>query len=158
MGERRSDPSATLLSLLAQGRRVYWCLRPHRDHAKAEADVQGGISRSSSLRANPTAIESRDPTRRSTMSIVVRFPPSNVTRQQYDSVRNALTESGDWPADGCQLHVLFGDENDLRVSEVWESREKLDAFGQKLRPKMDEAGMQLSGEPEVFEAHIFETF
>jgi hypothetical protein len=85
------------------------------------------------------------------MSIVVRFPPSNVTRQQYDTVRNALTESGDWPADGCQLHVLFGDENDVRVSEVWESREKLDAFGDKLRPRMEEAGIQLSGEPEVFE-------
>jgi hypothetical protein len=92
------------------------------------------------------------------MSIVVRFPLSNMTRQQYDSVRNALTESGDWPADVCQLHVLFGDENDLRVSEVWESREKFDAFGQTLGPRIEEAGMQLSGEPEVFEAHIFETF
>jgi quinol monooxygenase YgiN len=92
------------------------------------------------------------------MSIVVRFPLSNMTRQQYDSVRNALTESSDWPAHGCQLHVLFGDENDLRVSEVWESREKFDAFGQTLGPRIEEAGMQLSGEPEVFEAHIFETF
>jgi hypothetical protein len=92
------------------------------------------------------------------MSIVVRFPPSNMTRQQYDSVRNALTASGDWPTDGCQLHVLFGDENDLRVSEVWESREKFEAFGEKLGPRIEEAGMQMSGEPEVFEAHIFETF
>ena len=92
------------------------------------------------------------------MSIVVRISPSNLTRRQYDSVRNALTDSGDWPADGCQLHVLFGDENDLRVSEVWESRGKLDAFGQKLRPRLEEAGIQLSGEPEVFEAHICETF
>lgn len=92
------------------------------------------------------------------MSIVVRITPSNMTRQQYDTVRNGLTESGGWPADGCQLHVLFGDENDLRVSEVWESREKLDAFGEKLRPRLEEAGIQLSGEPEVFEAHIVETF
>jgi len=38
------------------------------------------------------------------MSIVVRFPPSNVTRQQYDSVRNALTESGDWPRDLARIH------------------------------------------------------
>jgi hypothetical protein len=92
------------------------------------------------------------------MSIVVRFPPSNVTRQQYDSVRGTLEEAGDWPADGCQIHVLFGDENDLLVNEIWESREKLEAFGEKLRPKMDEAGIQLSGEPEVFEAQIVETF
>jgi hypothetical protein len=92
------------------------------------------------------------------MSIVVRFPPSNMTRQQYDSVRNALTASGDWPADGCHLHVLFGDENDLRVSEVWESREKFEAFGEKLGPRIEDAGIQMSGEPEVFDAHIVETF
>ena len=92
------------------------------------------------------------------MSIVVRFPPSSVSRQQYDTVRNALTEAGEWPADGCQLHVVFGDESDIRVSEVWESREKLDAFGEKLQPRMAEAGIQVAGEPEVFEAHVFETF
>ena len=92
------------------------------------------------------------------MSIVVRFQPSGMTRQQYDSVRNGLTDSGDWPADGCQLHVLFGDESDLRVSEVWESREKFEAFGEKLGPRIEEAGVQMSGDPEVFEAHIFETF
>ncbi len=92
------------------------------------------------------------------MSIVVRFPPDNTTREQYESVRDVLTESGDWPADGCQVHVVFGDENDLRISEVWESREKFEAFGEKLMPKMQEAGIQVSGEPEVFEAHRVETF
>ena len=50
------------------------------------------------------------------MSIAVRFPPSNVTR------------------------------------------EKFDAFGDKLRPRMEEAGIQLSAQPEVSEAHIVETF
>jgi hypothetical protein len=92
------------------------------------------------------------------MSVVVSYPSSNVTRQQYDTVRNALTESGDWPADGCQVHVLFGDESNVRVTEVWESREKLDAFGDRLRPLMEEAGIQLSGEPEVSEVLIVETF
>jgi hypothetical protein len=115
------------------------------------ADRAPGRLSSDRLAATPT-LESL------TMSIVVRFPPSNVTKQQYDSVRNALTESGDWPADGCQLHVCFGDEQDIRVSEVWESQEKLNAFGEKLRPRMEEAGIQLSGQPEIFEAHIVETF
>jgi hypothetical protein len=92
------------------------------------------------------------------MSIVVRFPPANVTKQQYESVRSALEDAGEWPADGCQLHVAFGDDQDIRVSEVWESREKLDAFGDTLRPRLEEAGIQLAGEPEVFEAHIVDTF
>jgi hypothetical protein len=92
------------------------------------------------------------------MSIVVRFPPSGVTKQQYDSVRSELEQAGDWPADGCQLHVCFGDENDIRVSEIWESQEKFQAFGEKLRPRIEEAGIQLAGEPEVFRAHIVDTF
>jgi hypothetical protein len=92
------------------------------------------------------------------MSVVVRFPPSNMTKQQYDSIRTALEESGEWPAEGCQLHVCFGDEQDIRVSEIWESQEQLEAFGEKLRPRIEQVGVQLSGEPEVFEAHIVETF
>ena len=92
------------------------------------------------------------------MSIVVRFPTSNVTKQQYEAVRRALGESGDWPPEGCRLHVCFGDEQDIRVSEVWESQEQLEAFGEKLRPRLAEAGIELTGQPEVFEAHIVETF
>jgi hypothetical protein len=92
------------------------------------------------------------------VSIIVRFPPSNVSKQQYDSVRSALTESGDWPPEGCQLHVCFGDEQDIRVSEAWESQDKFEAFGEKLRPRLEEAGIQLAGQPEVYEAHIVEAF
>lgn len=92
------------------------------------------------------------------MSMLVRFPASNVTRQQYDSVRGDLTDSGDWPPEGCELHVCFGDESDIRVSEVWESREKFDAFGEKLMPKLEKAGIQLSGEPEFFDVQVVERF
>ncbi len=44
------------------------------------------------------------------------------------------------------------------MSEVWESQEQLDAFGEKLGPRREEAGIQLTGQPEVFDAHIVETF
>jgi heme-degrading monooxygenase HmoA len=46
----------------------------------------------------------------------------------------------------------------MRVSEIWESREKFEAWGETLMPRIEEAGMEMSGEPEVFEVHIFETF
>ena len=88
----------------------------------------------------------------------MRFPTSNVTKQQYDAVRSALQESGEWPPDGCQLHVCFGDEDDIRVSEIWDSPEKLQAFGEKLQPRLAAAGIQLTGEPEVFPAHVVESF
>ena len=92
------------------------------------------------------------------MSIVVRYPPSNTTKQQYDTVRSALEQAGDWPADGCQLHVCFGDPQNIRVSEIWESREKLEAFGEKLRPRMEQEGIQLAGEPEILEVLVLDSF
>jgi hypothetical protein len=92
------------------------------------------------------------------MSILVRFPPSGVTKQQYDTVRNAVTDAGEWPPDGCELHVCFGDDQDVRVSEVWESQEKFESFGQTLMPQIEQAGIQLSGEPEFFDVHVVERF
>jgi hypothetical protein len=92
------------------------------------------------------------------MSIVVRFPPSNVSKEQYDSVRSALEGAGDWPPDGCEMHVCFGDESDIRVSEIWASRDKFEAFGEKLQPRLEESGIQLAGEPEIFEALEFDRF
>jgi hypothetical protein len=85
------------------------------------------------------------------MRTLVRFPPSNVSRQQYDSVRSALEDAGDFPADGLQLHVAFGPDDDVRVSEVWESKEKFEAFGETLRPVLEENDIQLSGEPEFLD-------
>ena len=92
------------------------------------------------------------------MSFVVRFPLSGATKEQYDAVRNALEEAGEWPPAGCLLHVCFGDEQDIRVSEIWESQEQLAAFGETLGPRLQAAGVELAGPPEVFEAHVVETF
>ena len=88
------------------------------------------------------------------MSIVVRFSPTNVDRQKYDESLRRLEQAGLWPNPaGLQLHVAFGDENDLRVSEIWASREQFEAFGAGLMPILTDVGIELSGEPEVFEVH-----
>jgi hypothetical protein len=90
------------------------------------------------------------------MSIVVRFPVVGLTRQQYDEVNRRLEEAGMWPPDGMQLHVLFGTEGDLKVSEIWESAQQLSAFGEQLLPMLNEVGVQAAGEPEIFEVHNLE--
>ena len=46
----------------------------------------------------------------------------------------------------------------VRVSEIWESPEQLQAFGEKLQPQLAAAGIQLAGEPEIFDAFNVETF
>jgi hypothetical protein len=47
-------------------------------------------------------------------------------------------------------HVCFGEDGDLRVSEIWDSQEKLEAFGERLMPILAEVGIQ-PGEPEIYE-------
>ncbi|MCA1708083.1 MAG: hypothetical protein LC808_34330 [Actinobacteria bacterium] len=83
------------------------------------------------------------------MSILVRFSPAGLTDQQYQQVTHQLQESGAWPPAGLQLHVCFGNEGELRVSEVWESEEQMRAFGEKLMPVVEQAGVQMSAPPEV---------
>jgi hypothetical protein len=88
------------------------------------------------------------------MSIVVRFAPDNLTIEKYDETIRRLTDEGLWPnPDGLEMHACFGSEPTLRVSEIWESQEKMDAFGEGLRPILTDVGIELSGEPEIFEAH-----
>ena len=88
------------------------------------------------------------------MSIVVRFKPTNITKEKYDESLRRLEEAGLWPdPDGLELHVLFGAENDLRVSEIWSSPEQFHAYGDKLMPILTDIGIEFSGEPEVFEVH-----
>ena len=88
------------------------------------------------------------------MSVVVRFNPVNVTRPKYDEVVRRLEEAGQWPdPPGLELHVLFGSEGELRVSEIWDSQESLQAFGENVFPIMNEVGIELASEPEIFEVH-----
>jgi hypothetical protein len=86
------------------------------------------------------------------MSVMARFVPSSLTREKYDEIVRRLEDAGDWPPDGLDVHVLFGSEGDLRVSELWDSREQLEAFGERLRPVLAEVGID-GGGPELMEVH-----
>jgi hypothetical protein len=88
------------------------------------------------------------------MSIVVRFTPSNLTAERYDAATQALEDAGvEFPPEGLDYHVCFGTEGNLRVSEIWDSREQFEAFGEKLMPVLTGAGIEFSGAPEIFEVH-----
>jgi len=87
------------------------------------------------------------------MSIVVRFSPTNLTKEKYDESLRRIEESGAFPPDGMEYHVLFGSEGSLRVSEVWDSREQLEVFGERLMPLLADIGIEFSGPPEILEVH-----
>ena len=87
------------------------------------------------------------------MSLVARFHPTSLTAEQYDESVRRLKEAGVFPPDGLDYHICFGPEGDLRVSEIWDSQEQFDAFGEKLMPILADVGIQFSGGPEIFEVH-----
>jgi hypothetical protein len=86
------------------------------------------------------------------MSILIRFEPQSVTTEQYDETVRRLEEAGEIPADGLDYHVCFMVDGNLRVSEIWDSREQFDAFGEKLRPVLSDVGIE-PGEPSQLEIH-----
>jgi hypothetical protein len=75
-----------------------------------------------------------------------------LTAEQYDEVVRRLTEAGVFPADGLDYELCFGSDDHLKVSQVWDSQEQLDAFGDRLRPVLTEMGIN-PGQPEVLEVH-----
>jgi hypothetical protein len=88
------------------------------------------------------------------VSILVHFHPGSMTRDQYEQVISGLKGSGvPFPPDGCSWHACFGPEGDLRVSEIWESREQFEAFGVSLIPAIEASGVALTSPPDVFEVH-----
>jgi hypothetical protein len=87
------------------------------------------------------------------MSFLARFAPSSQTStEQYDETIRRLQEAGDFPPDGLEYHVCFLVDGNVRVSEIWDSREQFEAFGQRLMPILEDAGID-PGEPEMLEIH-----
>ncbi len=88
------------------------------------------------------------------MSIVVRFNPTNLTAEKYDESTRQLEKADvEFPPDGLEYHICFGSEGNMRVSEIWDSREQFEAFGERLMPILADTGIEFSAEPEIFEVH-----
>jgi hypothetical protein len=85
------------------------------------------------------------------MAVLVRFTPSGMTSEQYNAVGQKLQEGGNWPPPGLLAHVCFGRPGDLRVSEVWESRELQEQFAEKLMPALQAENVDFSAEPEFLD-------
>ena len=86
------------------------------------------------------------------MSVLVRFAPSNATTEQYDESIRRLEDSGDFPPDGLEYHVCFLSDGSVRVSEIWDSMEQFQTFGERLMPILADLGID-AGRPETFEVY-----
>jgi hypothetical protein len=88
------------------------------------------------------------------MSILVRFTGApSMTAGRYDTLLPKIEAAGEFPPDGLDLHVAFTSGGSFRVSEVWDSMEQFEAFGQRLMPILAENGVELAGPPEIVDVH-----
>ena len=76
-----------------------------------------------------------------------------MTSEKYDAALPLIEASGQFPPDGLDYHVAFGAGGSFRVSEIWDSKEQFEAFGQRLMPILTANGVELAGPPEVLEIH-----
>lgn len=85
------------------------------------------------------------------MAIVVMFEVNGMNSSKYDEVNRRLTEIGLKAPDEPMYHICYGDKQRLQVINVFESQAKLDAFGAKLMPILQEMGIE--AKPTVFEIY-----
>lgn len=85
------------------------------------------------------------------MAILAMFEVNGADSSKYDEVIRRLTEIGQWPPDGQVNHVSYGDKENLQVIDIFESQAKFDAFGVKLKPILQDVGIE--AKPTIFEVY-----
>ena len=87
------------------------------------------------------------------MAVVLRATtPGGFPAAKYDELVKKLDAAGAGSPVGRLSHVCFGDTDNLRVSDIWESREAFEKFGETLRPLMQDLGIA-PPEIEFLEVH-----
>src|SRR5882724_11302161 len=87
------------------------------------------------------------------MALVFSFSPTPaMTAGTYDQAIRRLEQAGAANPPGRLYHVCYGDPANVRVLDIWESREDFDRFGRTLGPILQELGVG-PGEPEITEVH-----
>lgn len=86
------------------------------------------------------------------MAIVIRFNPASMNAAQYDSTIRGLEAAGEVAPAGRLFHACYGQGDQLRVFDVWDSMEAFERFGHTLRPLIEQAGID-TGAPEVIPVH-----
>lgn len=86
------------------------------------------------------------------MAFVLRFAPQGMTAAKYDEIIRRLEAAGAGKPEGRLYHVCFGDKENLHVSDLWDSMENFEKFGETLVPILQELGVD-SGAPEVIEVY-----
>jgi hypothetical protein len=86
------------------------------------------------------------------MSFVLTFTPPGFTAAKYDETVKKLNDAGAGAPKGRSYHVCYGDPNGVHVTDVWDSMENFQAFGETLLPIMQSLGVD-PGQPVPLQVH-----
>jgi hypothetical protein len=87
------------------------------------------------------------------MATVMAMHWPEMTRQQYDQVRQELNLEANAPQ-GATLHVAWFAQDGLHVLDVWESQAKFETFLQRrLTPAIEKLGVKGKPRVEFAQAH-----
>jgi hypothetical protein len=79
---------------------------------------------------------------------------TGITPGEYDQIRQVLGITDTPPLGGAFNVAAIGEDGNVRIVEVWDSREQAEAWGEKVAAARSEAG--LGGDPpsiEYLEVH-----
>ena len=86
------------------------------------------------------------------MAIAVLFTPPSMNVAKYDECIRRLEQAGAGAPAGRLYHACYGSGDQLRVFDVWDSKESFERFGQTLMPILQEIGLD-PGQPAISEIH-----
>ena len=86
------------------------------------------------------------------MPLLAVFAPESLTIDQYDEVVRQLEKAGHGKPQGRLVHICHGTGNQVQVTEVWDSVEHFQQFGQVLMPIAQQVGV-IPGEPQISPIH-----
>jgi hypothetical protein len=86
------------------------------------------------------------------MAHVLRFTHIGMTAEKYDAIIDRLKQAGAGSPKGRLYHVCFGDKSNLNVSDIWDSMDNFQAFGETLLPILAEFGVD-PGVPDVIDVY-----
>ena len=75
------------------------------------------------------------------MPVAVHICPDNMSKAEYEKVIGELEKSG--VQEGRLYHAAYGDDDDVRMFEVWRSQEDFDANKDKLFATLQGNGLNV---------------
>jgi quinol monooxygenase YgiN len=84
--------------------------------------------------------------------VAVHINPQHMSKEDYDRLIAELKSSGADQPEGRRFHAAYGDENNLSVFEVWDSKEQFDVHREDLLATLAGVGLG-GGDVEIHQLH-----